>query len=233
MKPRALIIVLSFGVLMATVAMVGRQHQQVSELRSLAQELQSRTEALTNETPAAPEASQPVGPATHAGPSLELLRLRSQVGQLERRKRELAGVTEETKKLQAQLTSKATNGTGGVPLPAGYIRKSAAKFTGLGTPEDSLQSFLWAVEHRDLPTLTQCFDPESAKDIAARLEREGSTEEFWKEAGILPGLLITGREQKADGTIVLSVQIVPDDETAKTKMRFRQFNGNWRLISGF
>ena len=101
------------------------------------------------------EASQPVVVTTHSEPSLEVLRLRSQVGQLERRKRELAAVTEESKRLQAQLSTKATNVTSGVALPAGYIRKSEAKYAGFGSPEDSLQSFLWAIEHRDLRTLMQ------------------------------------------------------------------------------
>jgi len=233
MKPRSLLIVLSVGVLIATVAMVGRQRQQLTDLRRQTQDLQSRTAALTNVPPAETEALPPVATAAHSGPSLELLRLRSQVGQLERRKRELAGVTEENKRLQTQLVANSTNGTSGVPLPAGYIRKSEAKFTGFAAPEDSLQSFLWAIEHRDLPTLLQCFSPDQAKQMAAEVERRGSTEDFFKEAGILPGLVITGREQKDDGTIVLSVQFVPDDETAKTKMPFKQFDGQWRLVSGF
>lgn len=231
MKPRALIIILSLGVLVATVAMVGRQQQQLADLRKEAQQLQSQTETLTKETSTAAETM--VAAAPQSRPSRELLRLRSQVGQLERRKRELAGVTEENKRLQGQLGAKSANRTGGVPLPAGYIRKSEAKFTGFAAPEDSLQSFLWAIEHRDLPTLLQCFSPDQAKQMAAEVERRGSTEDFFKEAGILPGLVITGREQKDDGTIVLSVQFVPDDETAKTKIPFKQFDGQWRLVSGF
>lgn len=231
MKPRVLIIVLSVGVLITTVAMVGRQRQQLGELRSQVQELQSRTAALSNE--ATGEAETSVAPTTQAGPSLELLRLRSQVGQLERRKRELAGVTEETKRLQTQFASKATNGTRGVPLPAGYIRKSEAKLVGFGSPEDALQSFLWAIEHRDLPTLMQFFDEEQGRFMSEDVKRRGSTEEFFKELAFVPGLVITGREQKADGTIVLAVQLVPNDESAKTKMPFKQFNGQWRAVSGF
>ncbi len=230
MKPRALLIVVSFGVLVATVAMVGRQRQQLQDLRSKTQELQLRTAALTDATPA--ETSEPVVVATHSGPSLELLRLRSQVGQLERRKRELSVVTEENKRLQAQVVASATNITS-VPLPPGYIRKSKAKFAGFASPEDSLHSFLWAIEHRDLPTLMQFFSPEQAKQITAEVERRGSSEDFFKEAGVVPGLLVTGREPKDDGTIELTVQIVPNDEASTQKMRFKQFDGQWRLISGF
>ncbi len=230
MKPRSLLIVLSLGLLVATVAMVGRQHHQSTDLRHQAQELQSRVNALTKEPPA--ETETPAAAAPQTGPSLELLRLRSQVGQLERRKRELSGVSEENKRLQAQLAAKTTSVPGVVALPAGYIRKSEAKLVGFGSPEDSVQSFLWAIEHRDLPTLMQFFGPELTKRIAAEVENS-SPDEFFKRAGVWPGLLITGREQKDDGTIVLSGQIVPDDDTAKPKMSFKQFDGQWRLISGF
>lgn len=233
MKPRVLIIVFSIAVLVVTVAMVGRQRQQLSELRHQAQELQARMEALPNATPAETEASQPVVVTTHSGPSLEVLRLRSQVGQLERRKRELAAVTEESKRLQAQLSTKATNVTSGVALPAGYIRKSEAKYAGFGSPEDSLQSFLWAIEHRDLRTLMQFPGPEQAKLLAAEIEKRGSTEDFFKEASGLPGLLIVGREAKEDGTIELTVRIDPGEEASAQKMPFKQFNGQWKLVSGF
>jgi hypothetical protein len=231
MKTRLLFTLLGLGLLLATVGMVGKQRQQLGELRNQAQELQSRAVALTNEARA--EAESPVAAATQTSPSLELLRLRSQVGQLELRKRELTSVTEENKRLQTQLATKPTGGTGGVPLPAGYIRKSEAKLVGFGTPEDAVQSSLWAIEHRDLPTFLKFFSPEQAKQIAAEVERRGSTEEFFKAAGITPGLLITGREQKDDGTIVLTVQIAPNDESSNLKMPFKQIDGQWRLVSGF
>jgi hypothetical protein len=229
MKTRPLLIVLSLGVLIATAAMVGRQHQQLSALRTEAQDLQSRAEPLTNATPEAVEAP-PIAP--HSGPSLELLRLRSQVGQLERRKRELAGGPEENKKLQAQRGGKIANGTSGGALPAGYVRKSEAKFAGFGSPEDSLHSFLWAIEHRDLPTLIQLFAPEQAKQISAEIERRGSSEDLFKDAGRVPGWIVTGREQKDDGTIELRVRIDPNDDSTGETMRFKAFDGKWRLVSG-
>ena len=231
MKTRLLLTLLGLGLLIATVAMVGKQRQQLGELRNQAQELQSRTEALTNEASA--EAESPVAAAPPAGPSLELLRLRSQVGQLERRKRELSMAPEENKRLQKQMTAKGTNAPGVVALPAGYIRKSEAKLVGFGSPEDSVQSFLWAIEHRDLPTLMQFLGPERAKQMAAEMERRGSNEEFWKEMSIFPGLHVIRREPKEDGTIVLTVQIAPNDESSTQKMPFKQIDGQWRLVSGF
>jgi hypothetical protein len=231
MKPRALLIIASVGLLVTTVAMVGKQRQQLHELRGQARSLQSQVETATNA--AAPESaiSVPATPASHSGPPLELLRLRSQVGQLERRKRELAGVSAEHQRLQTELTTKPAGSQGSGALPAGYIRRAEAKNLGFNSPENALQSFLWGIEHRDLPTVMQFFGPEQAKRMAADAEQRG--EEFWKEAGVVPGLHVTDRNQKVDGTVELTVQIIPNDDTAISKMVFQQFEGQWRLMAGF
>ena len=118
-------------------------------------------------------------------------------------------------------------------MPAGYIRRAEAKQVGFGSPEDSLQTFLWAIEHRDLPTVMQFFGPEQAKQMAAEVERRGATEEFWNEARVVPGLHVIQREPKENGTIVLTVQIAPNDESSAQKMPFKQIDGQWRLVSGF
>ena len=232
MKPRPLLIVLCIGLLIATVAMVGRQRQQLNELRAQAQDLQSRSEALTNASPEQVETSQAVVAAAHSGPSLELLRLRSQAGQLQRRKLELAGLVLENQKLKEQVAARATNAPGMVALPKGYMRRAEAKFAGYGTPEDSLQSFMWAIEHRDLPALMRFCGPEQASQITARLEQRGSEDEFFKEAGIIPGFRIMGRETKEDGSVELKVQIDPTDDVSIQKIKFKQFDGAWRLVSG-
>lgn len=230
MKPRALLIIVSVGLLVTTVAMVGKQREQLHELHHQARELRAQVEALpANEAPEA-AAPTPTESAPHSGPSLELLRLRSQVGQLERRKRELAGVSAENKRLQTEMATKPAGSSGSVALPAGYIRRSAAQNLGFNTPEEALQSFLWGIEHRDLPTVMKFFGPEQAKQMAEEAERRG--EEFWKEAGVVPGLLITGRGRGNDGTVELTVQIHPNDPETQG-MRFKQFDGQWRLISGF
>jgi hypothetical protein len=232
MKPRTQLIIASVGLLVTTVAMVGKQRQQLHELRGQVRSVQSQVETATNA--AAPESasSESATPATHSGPSLELLRLRSQVGQLERRKRELAGVSAEHRRLLIELATKPAGSQGSGALPAGYIRRAEAKNLGFNSPENALQSFLWGIEHRDLPTVMQFCGPKEAKEIAARVERDGS-DAFWKEAGVVPGLHVTDRKQKDDGTVELTVQIIPNDDTAVSKMVFQQFEGQWRLMAGF
>jgi hypothetical protein len=166
-------------------------------------------------------------------PSAELLRLRGEVGQLERRKRELGGVRTENATLRAQLAVKGTNAPGSIVLPADYIRKANAKFAGFATPEDTVQSMLWAIHHQDVSTFAQVFSPEAAKKMQAEIERRGSADEFFKGAEALPGLRIIGKEAEPDGITVLRVEILPGDESHLQKIRFKQFDGHWKLLSGF
>lgn len=232
MKPRTLLIIASVGLLVTTVAMVGKQRQQLHELRGQVRSVQSQVETATNAVAPESASSESATPATHSGPSLELLRLRSQVGQLERRKRELAGVSAEHRRLLIELATKPAGSSTSGALPAGYIRKSEAKLAGFGSPEDSLQSFLWAIQNRDLPTLMRVFEPEQAKSLRQQVEVQGS-EEFFKGPNVIPGFYISQREQKNDGIIELTVQIIPNDDSSAQKMRFKQFDGQWRVISGF
>lgn len=231
MKPRLGFAILSIGLLVVTVAMVGRQRQQLGALRQQAQELQAHVTALIN-APAAESAPAIASHPQHS-PSLELLRLRGQVGQLERRKRELAGLPAENQKLQTELAAKATTGSAGaVPLLKGYIRRDAAKNVGFNSPEDSVQTLFWAIEHQDVPTFLQFFEPEEAKRTAAQLEQRGS-EDFFKEAQFMPGFLILGRETKDDGSVELTVQFNPTDSEAEIYPRFKLFDGQWRMVGGF
>jgi len=84
-----------------------------------------------------------------------LLRLRNEVSRLTGRKRELTGALTENESLRAQLARRATNSPAGTGLPAGYIRKNQAKMAGYNTPEDTIQSLLWALNNRDFPNLLQ------------------------------------------------------------------------------
>jgi len=187
------------------------------------------------------EVTQPVGHVANVAitsppqytPSAELLRLRGEVGQLERRKRELASIRTENETLRTQLATKGTNAPTGIVLPAGYIRKADAKLAGFGTPEDTIQSMLWAIQNRDTATFIQAFNPEAAKQMEAEIERRGSAEEFFKEAEAMPGLRILGKETESNDTTVLTIEMIPGDESSSQKVRFKQFAGQWKLVSGF
>lgn len=158
--------------------------------------------------------------------SRELLRLRSEVTRLNARKRELAEVAETHQRLRNQLESGSTNVVGN-RLPPGYIRKSEAQFAGYSTPENTVQSLLWALHHRNATGLLQSFSP----DVSAKIEANGGTDSFFKSAEPMPGLAIRGRNNLPDGSVELEVEFDPSMPT--DKLHLRPINGEWKLESIF
>jgi hypothetical protein len=156
----------------------------------------------------------------------ELLRLRSEVTRLNARKRELAEVVKTHEHLRAQLASGPTN-TAGNQLPPGYIRKSEAQFAGYSTPENTVQTFLWAVHRHDINGLLQSFSPEMSAKIAAN----GGADSFFKNAGPMPGLAIRSRNNLPDGSVELEIEIGPSMPT--DKLHLSPINGEWKFDSFF
>lgn len=232
MKLHPVLIAISLFVSAATLALAVAQHRELASLR--AQEIALITQRA--ETPpavpqAVPDNLQLLVTQRHT-PSVELLRLRGEVGLLERRKRELADARPQNEQLRAQLATKSTNAPGGIVLPPGYIRKAGAKFVGSNTPEDTIQSLLWAIQNQDTARFLQMFNPELARRMEARIQDRGSSEEFFEEAKSLPGMRITKSERVADDVVELTVEILPGDVTNQPKLRLKQVAGQWKLMSG-
>ncbi|MGO8927397.1 MAG: hypothetical protein ACLQU3_10975 [Limisphaerales bacterium] len=162
----------------------------------------------------------------------ELLHLRSEVTRLTERRRELAGVRAENEALRARLTSRGTNGAGGSQLPTGYMHRSEARFVGYNTPDDTLQSLLWAVQNHDLTNVLQAFTPEIAARLRAQVgESPESIEDFWQKSVGLIGCRIVSREtDPSDGSITAEVEVVPGQSGPRPT--FRQINGQWKMEGG-
>ena len=228
---KAILIVLTIGVCVAMTGAVLKQRDQLGELKAE----QSKTLARL----AAPvEVPQSVAPAnvqrsTHThSPSMELLQLRAEVARLGNRKRELASASVERERLHGQLATRGTNAAGAFALPAGYIKRSEAKFVGYNTPEETIQSLLWSIQNRDVAKFLGAFDSAKSKQFEARMRSRDSIEEFFKEAASLPGMHILGKEAGEDGEIVLIVEIMPGDEP-QGRIRFKQIEGQWKMVRGF
>jgi hypothetical protein len=161
--------------------------------------------------------------------SAELLRLRSQVTRLVERRRELEGMRAENERLQAQLASRATNGLAATQPPPGYIRKSEARMVGFSTPEDTLQTLLWASRNRDMATLVQAFSPERAAELQEHIAVAKATgKDIFSEQPTPPGLRVLGRKQGPDnGSISLEIELLP--EMPPDTITFMQTNGQWKI----
>jgi hypothetical protein len=237
MNRRGLVGGLLVIVCLAILLGVWSQRSQLAGLRAEQRQLlaQMASKADGSASPGAAEAagagSETPQPRLVATP--ELLRLRSEVTRLTERRRELAGVRAENERLRAQLASRGTNGPGGFQLPPGYVRRSEARMVGYSTPDDTLQSLLWAIQNHDLTNVLQAFAPERTENLRAKAgETPESIEEFFSEAAGLVGVRIVNREQDAsDGSLTVQVEVVPGEPGPR--ITFRQINGQWRIAGPF
>jgi hypothetical protein len=163
------------------------------------------------------------GDSGPAGASRELLQLRNQLGQLTERKRELMGVRDQNGLLRAQFASRPG---GEKLLPPDYIRKSSAQWVGLSTPENTLQSFLWTLQNRDLTNLFQVLTPEGAQRLSQMLTNEPNN--FFAQSAAIPGMRIVEKNALADGSFELKVETVPGTPLPGP-IRVRLVGNDWKL----
>ena len=163
----------------------------------------------------------------------DLLRLRNEVTRLTQRRRELASERAENERLRAQVASRGTNGPGGFQLPPGYVRKSEARMMGYNTPDDTLQTLLWATRNHDWTNVLQAFAPERAKELRGEFGESGqSIERVLDNAAGFFGMRIVERKPggKDGSSIVAEVEVVPG--VPGPTVGFRQINGQWKIEWG-
>ena len=226
MKSRSIAIAISVLVCLGTVAGSVVQGRRVNNLRAEQKRLLAQLDAAYG-----PSSLSPAESTTHFShedayaPSTELLQLRDQVTRLTTRLRELASVTNENERLRAQVAARATNS---VRLPPDYLRRSEARMVGYSTPEATIETFLWAIQHRDFENVLRTFTPESAQRLRTQIHQGSrSVEDFFRDAS-LPGLHIVEQEKQEDGSIRLKVQVVPGGPESDN-IRLRQIAGQWKL----
>ncbi len=230
MTSRTLFIVGGMVVCAATLTCVLVQGRQIAHLRTEQQRLISQSRLGENSPDQLPITRPVSGTAEHrsaASPSLELLRFRSEVTRLTTRRRELFSVTNDNTRLRAQLKNRTTNASAATALPPGYILRSKAQRAGFNTPEATMESFLWAMQNRDLNSLLQALTPDSAVQIETQLRQSGnSTNEFFQRLEGWVGMAILGRRQMPDGSIEANVEVVPG---VAVKFQFQLLGGQWRM----
>ena len=220
-------------VCLATLWGVWSQRSQVAGLRAERQHLLAQRAARADgaaslaRTDAVAAGSGTGAPALAVTP--ELLRLRSEVTRLSERRRELVVVRAENERLRAQLARRGTNGAGGFQLPPGYLRKTEARPVGYNTPEDTLQSLLWAFRNRDMTNILRAFTPGQAESLRASVcDSRQSMDSFFADSKGIVGLRVLKREQNAnDGSIALELEVFPG--MPGRPLTFRQINGQWKI----
>jgi len=207
---------------------VGAVLQQQAQLESLRSETRRLRTALESPTPRS--LPQPAPDATAARLSdaekSELMRLRAAVAQLLQRQRELSAVREENVRLRARLAAGGAGGVEGVPAPPGWIRRRDARFAGLSTPEASLESLFWVIEHEDTNRLFAMHTGSSLETLQRMLDQEGA-KGLWEQFRMVPGFRIVGSEARSDHEVVLRVEVAPG--LPATDMKLLRVGAEWKL----
>ena len=236
MNRRALLGGFLVVVCLTTLWGVWCQRSQLAGLRAEQQQLLAQQAARADKS-VSPRTAEVTGVSSGAPqPALvvtpELLRLRNEVTRLTERQRELAGVRVENERLRAQLGSRGTNGPGAFQLPPGYLRKSEARLVGYNSPDDTIQSMLWSIQNHDMTNLLQALAPDQADQLRERLAQgKRSSEDFFGDAGTVPGMAILRRKQLPDGSVELEVEMAPG--LNPDPIRMQQFGGQWKITTPF
>ncbi len=213
------------------------QHQRLVGLQAEQVELLARLDHASEST--APEETRAV-PAHHAESSTdsELLRLRNEVTRLTDQRRALASARAENERLRAQAAGRATNRVSQAGLPQNFLRKTEARMVGFNSPEDTVQSVLWALQNRDLATFQQALTPEMAQKLQEEFQRTGSrsSDRLFQEAEKVLGLGITDVRATENGMMEAQMQMVStnlDAGSSPDRVRFQQINGQWKIAGPF
>src|ERR1017187_5241029 len=223
MNPRILVIGVLIILCLTTLAGVFVQSRELGSLRADQQrQLASATRVRNQSLPTA-GGGQAEETATSTS---EPFQLRSQVGQLLNQKRELTSARAENERLHAQLATRSTNSPAGTTLPAGYIRRSQAQWAGMNTPENTMQSLLWAVQNRDPTNFLKLFTPESRQKLLR--EAGDAPDKVFGEMSTIPGLRVVSQQPLPDGSVELQVEIMPG-QPLPGGIHFRQMGGEWKM----
>ena len=217
---------LAFALCLGSVSAVMLQRQQLLNVRS-----PQNPQAKGPDTAAKPDNVAGQGSVTASSREealSELLKLRNEVTRLSARKRELSGVVGESEQLRQQLATNQANISAENRLPPGYIRKAQAQMVGYSTPEDTVQSFLWALQHHDPAGLLRSLTPAQAQALGPRFNTDPNAEHsFFKDADVLPGLAILSRRNLPNGSVELQVTLGAN--TPAQTFRLQPINGEWKL----
>jgi hypothetical protein len=111
--------------------------------------------------------------------------------------------------------------------PAGFIRKTDARWLGTDAPQNTFQSALWALHHGNLDALLQLLEPGSA----ARLKEQigDSPEKFFREASRIPAMRISDLRNFGAATMKGNLDLGPDDRVPRN-IFFFLLDGQWKIV---
>ena len=220
MNPIRLAILIGLVLLTIVGSSAVTQRRRILELRQQMERQVALARSASVVVPD-PAAAVQVVPLTEAE-KLELLRLRSEVARLRQ-----AAKTPNT-----GIRSGSVGRTDEVTVfrrPKGYQMAAQTHFAGFDTPENTLESFLWALRNRDTNRMFEALTAESGQIISAGLTQAENGDPIEQIVKMIPGFRIRSADAISDHHVELEVQIDPRSETRTEKMSFDRVDGLWKL----
>jgi hypothetical protein len=107
------------------------------------------------------------------------------------------------------------------------VRKSEARLLGYNTPDDTIQSFLWAIQNRDLTNLLHAYATEPSPQALHGILQTSASNDVFRNLSAVVGMAILSRKELSNGRIELEVELGPNMPPAP--FRLRQVDGLWKI----
>jgi hypothetical protein len=165
----------------------------------------------------------------------ELLKLRGEVGRLRQQSQEAEKLRNEIQRLGAEAASRKTPAGNASPDAASEsnVPKESWAFAGYATPEAAFQSAIWAISSGDVKTFYASLTDEGKQKIENEERGQSETDRAAKGVEVMgkfKAFRVDGREDRPDGTVVLTVSMIRPDGTPETeKMAAKRVGAEWKL----
>lgn len=231
-KLRLIIVVLAMIVL---AVLLGKLYEARRQLRSqsaslqeefnLVEQLEAENTRLSN---IVARANTPLAEVELA----ELQQLREEVESLRQRTNEIATLRSELTRLRgaiSQASGAADAGPPDVPAEDIYPRDSW-QFAGYDTPENALESLMWAVSQGDQDSYVAGITPELQGNLASDLADGSFAMDAPLEMSDVSGYRIVDREVVSDDEVNITIYVDGEDDVMPVPLR-RTDNGDWVIAS--
>jgi hypothetical protein len=172
-------------------------------------------------------------PALTADESLELLRLRGQVGVLRPQIANLPRIRDENRQAHVALESiRRGENPPKSSATADYWPQDSWAFKGYATPDASLQTSLWASSNGDVKALLAAATGRMKEVIEADLGGKSATEASVKMMDEVMGMKsvrVINREPRGDDTTILTVEFEGHPDTHTEKIEMKKIGNDWKI----
>lgn len=226
----AMVIGLAIGLALehqARLKLAGEHRDLQAQLQAMA-DLAARNGQLSNQLAQASE-RKPLTPEQLT----ELLRLRGQVGVLRQQKSELEKARTENQQVHTVLARylEMAAGTNSAATP-GYLPQGSWTNTGYASPEDALQTTLWAGYNGDVTNFFASVTEEARTNMFDGFKGKSATEASIQLADQTYGVKsvqILGRDVLDEDDVLLTVAFDGKDDTRIGKVIMKKVAGQWKF----